>query len=229
MSQIWLLQWSALCELKEHSVQQQVLELNDKEFHADQIHKQQTTHTIWQKMHDDLFLAKDCSYLQIFCENDHLIVEDVHVLHLRHVLYDDKEHLWAVNRLFITEVNQNQNNFKKLDHIVLIKLHDDEISVWTVFLMMTYHLILDVLVDIDVHHDLKIFLIECVHRIVSEEIMWTLMMMIVVNVPQLCCNEKDIHSFSEDELLLHDSLHSFYKSFYHVFCLNDFHSFFLDD
>ena len=80
-------------------------------------------------MHDDLFLTEDCFHLQIFCEDGHLIVEDIHVSHSRCVLHDDEEHLWATDRLSVTEVNQNQNDLEKLDHIVSIKLHDNEISV----------------------------------------------------------------------------------------------------
>ena len=182
-----------------------------------------------QKAYDGLFLTEDCFHLQIFHEDGHLIVKDIHILHSRHVLCDDEEHLWAADRLSIIEVNQNQNDLKKLDHVVSIRLHSNEISVQAVFSVMTHHSILDVLVDINAHHNLKIFLIEHVHEVMSEKVMQTSAVMIVTDVSQLCCDEEDVHSFSEDELLLHDSLHSFYKNFHHVLCPDDFHFFFLSD
>ena len=95
--------------------------------------------------------------------------------------------------------------------------------------MTVHHSILDVLVDIDAHHDLKIFLIEHIHRVMSEEVVQTLTMMIIVNAFQSYCDEKDICDFSEDELLLHNSFCSFYENFHHVFCLNNSHSFFPSD
>ena len=94
---------------------------------------------------------------------------------------------------------------------------------------MTHHSILDVLIDIDAHYDSKIFLIECVCRVMSEEVMQTLVMMIIADAPQLCCDEKDVHSFNKDELLLHNSFCSFYKNFHYAFCSDDFHSFFFSD